>query len=172
MKPPIDPDLLANGAFLLVAGLAFGGALIAVLARNILHAVLGLVVAFSGVAGIYIYLGSEFVAMMQLLIYVGAVSIAMMFAMMLSQPVYRPAGFPDPMKIGLAAAVAGVTFGVLSLIISSTTWTKAAPVATDWSTKAIGMALLTRYVIVFELISLVLLVAIIGAIVTARRVRL
>jgi NADH-quinone oxidoreductase subunit J len=168
---PFNPQLIADGAFLLVLAITFAGALIAVLARNILHAVMGLIVCFFGVAGLYIFLGSEFVAAMQLLIYVGAVCIAIMFAIMLSEPLYKPAAMPDPMKVGLAAAVAAVVFGVIALLVKGTAWVKAIPVSTDWSPEAIGRALLTRYVVVFELISVVLLVAIIGAITTARRMR-
>lgn len=167
----VDPGLVANGAFLLVVGITLAGAAIAVLARNILHAVFGLVLCFFGVAGLYVFLGSEFVGAMQLLIYVGAVCIAIMFAIMLSEPLYKPAVMPDPMKVGLAAGVAVAVFGIIALFIRGTTWVKAAPVSTDWSAAAIGEALLTRYVVVFELISMVLLVAIIGAITTARRLR-
>jgi len=167
----LNPELVANGAFLLVAAITLAGALIAILDRNILHAVFGLVVCFFGVAGLYVFLGSEFVGAMQLLIYVGAVCIAIMFAIMLSEPLYKPAPPPDPMKLGLAAAVAAAVFGVISLLFQSAQWTKAAPVSTDWSVTAIGQALLTRYVVVFELISMVLLVAILGAITTARRLR-
>ena len=167
----LNPDLVANGAFALVVAITLAGAAIAVLARNILHAVFGLVVSFFGVAGLYVFLGSEFVGAMQLLIYVGAVCIAIMFAIMLSEPLYKPPAMPDPMKIGVAAGVAAVVFGIISLFIRSTEWVKAAPVSTDWSTAAVGKALLTRYVVVFELISMVLLVAIIGAITTARRLR-
>jgi NADH-quinone oxidoreductase subunit J len=167
----VDPGLVANGAFLLVVAITLAGAAIAVLARNILHAVFGLVLCFFGVAGLYVFLGSEFVGAMQLLIYVGAVCIAIMFAIMLSEPLYKPAAMPDPMKVGLAAGVAVAVFGIIFLFIRGTTWVKAVPVSTDWSAAAIGQALLTRYVVVFELISLVLLVAIIGAITTARRLR-
>jgi NADH:ubiquinone oxidoreductase subunit 6 (subunit J) len=164
-------EMVANGAFLGVVAVCFGGALIAVLAPNILHAVLGLVVCFFGVAGLYVFLGSEFVAAMQLLIYVGAVCIAILFAIMLSEPMYKPSQMPDPMKVGLSAGVAALVFGVIALFVTGTQWVKAVPVSTDWSAAAIGQALLTRYVVVFELISMVLLVAIIGAITTARRLR-
>jgi NADH:ubiquinone oxidoreductase subunit 6 (subunit J) len=171
MSSPIDPKLVADAAFLGVVAVTFCGGLIAVLARNILHAVLGLVIAFFGVAGLYVFLGSEFVAAMQLLIYVGAVCIAIMFAIMLSEPLYKPAALPDPMKVGLAAGVAAVIFGIIALLVLGTEWLRAVPTSTDWSAAAIGRALLTRYVVVFELISIVLLVAIIGAITTARRLR-
>ncbi len=167
----LEGKQVADLALLGVAAVTFGGALIAVLAPNILHAVLGLVVCFFGVSGLYVFLGSGFVASMQLLIYVGAVCIAIMFAIMLSEPLYRPAGMPDPMKVGLAAAVAAVVFGVMAMFVMGTHWVKAEPLSTDWSVAAVGKALLTRYVVVFELISVVLLVAIIGAMTTSRRIR-
>ncbi|MFH0810478.1 MAG: NADH-quinone oxidoreductase subunit J [Pseudomonadota bacterium] len=167
----IDGKLVADGAFLGVVALVFGGALIAVLAQNILHAVLGLVVSFFGVAGLYVYLGSGFVAAMQILIYVGAVCIAIMFAIMLSEPLYKPAAMPDPMKVGLSAGMAALIFGVIAMLVLRTHWVKAAPTSNDWSMTAVGQSLLTHYVVVFELISVVLLVAIIGAMTTARRMR-
>ncbi len=167
----IDGAQVAGAAFLGVLAVTFGGALIAVLAQNIFHAVLGLVFSFFGVAGLYVFLGSEFVAAMQVLIYIGAVCIAIMFAIMLSEPMYKPSAMPDPMKIGLAAGVAAVVFGIIALFILGTAWVKAVPVSADWSISAIGQALLTRYVVVFELISVVLLVAIIGAMTTSRRMR-
>ena len=75
------------------------GAFIAVAARNIFHNVLGLALSLFGVAGLFLYLNSPFVALMEILIYVGAICIAICFAIMLSEPLYLPRPPRNPMKI-------------------------------------------------------------------------
>ncbi|NIQ92719.1 MAG: NADH-quinone oxidoreductase subunit J, partial [Deltaproteobacteria bacterium] len=76
----IQPQVLAQIGFAGVVVLTLTGALIAVFPRNILYNVLGLIVSLTGVAGIFVYLGSPFIALMQLLIYVGAICISIIFA--------------------------------------------------------------------------------------------
>jgi NADH-quinone oxidoreductase subunit J len=158
---------LAHMAFWIVVGITIGGAVIAVYTRNILHSVLGLAFALAGVAGLYLYLGSFFMAMMQLLIYVGAITIAIVFAIMLSRPLHLEVPKRRPAKVILGCAASGIVFVSLVSVAFKTTWTPAAERVDDWSVVTIGHLLLTRYDLVFEVISLVLLVAIIGAILTA-----
>jgi NADH-quinone oxidoreductase subunit J len=162
---------LASMAFLLVVGMTLLGALIAVGARNIFHNVLGLALSLIGVAGLFVYLNSPFVALMEILIYVGAICIAICFAIMLSQPLYIK-GPPRSLLKGLGAMLgAGAVFAFLVLLTKKTKWLPAAERSTDWSITTIGHYLLTNYVLIFEVISLLLLVAMLGAIVTARNGR-
>ncbi len=86
----LSPLTLASGAFLLVVFVTLLGAIIAVAARNIFHNVLGLAMSLMGVAGVFLYLNSPFVALMEILIYVGAICIAICFAIMLSEPLHLP----------------------------------------------------------------------------------
>ncbi len=160
--------LIATISFYLVVAATVVGAVIAVAARNIFHNVLGLALSLIGVAGLFLYLNSPFVALMQILIYVGAITIAICFAIMLSQPLYLPAPPRNPLKIQGAAFGAGLVFIFLGLLTRQTLWTPAAERVHDWSITTIGHYLLTQYVVIFELISLLLLVAMLGAIVTAR----
>ena len=162
---------LAGLSFLGVLSMTFGGALIAVGARNIFHNVLGLIISLFGVAGIFIYLNSPFLAMMEILIYVGAICIAICFAIMLSEPLYLPRPPRKPVKMVGAGLGAGLVFLMLSILVKKTAWVPASVRGTDWSVATIGHYLLTRYVLVFELISLVLLVAMLGAIVNAKNGR-
>jgi NADH-quinone oxidoreductase subunit J len=164
----LSPAGLASGAFLLVVAIMVVGALIAVAARNIFHNVLGLAMSLFGVAGLFIFLNSPFVALMEILIYVGAICIAICFAVMLSQPLYLPPPPRNPMKILGALAGAGLIFVFLGLLTKRTTWTPAAERSADWSITTLGHYLLTNYVLIFEVISLLLLVAMLGAVVTAR----
>jgi NADH-quinone oxidoreductase subunit J len=164
----LSPANLANAAFFLVVAITLGGALIAVGARKIFHNVLGLAVAMFGVAGLFVYLNSPFVALMQILIYVGAICVAICFAIMLSEPQHLPRPPRNPQK-NMAALVAGVAvFIFLVLLLKRTAFIPAPERSTDWSIVTLGHYLLTKYSLIFEVISLLLLVAMLGAIVTAR----
>ena len=162
---------MATLSFLLVTGLTLGGALIAVGARNIFHNVLGLAVSLFGVAGIFLYLNSPFLAMMEILIYVGAICIAICFAIMLSEPLYLPKPPRNPFKRLGAILASGLVALMFLILVKKTAWVPAAQQADNWSVAVLGHYLLTRYVLIFEVISLVLLVAMIGSIVNARNGR-
>ncbi|MEM5786880.1 MAG: NADH-quinone oxidoreductase subunit J [Syntrophobacteraceae bacterium] len=167
MEASTSLTALANAAFWTNVGFTITGAVIAVFSRNILYNVLGLALALAGVAGFYLFLGSFFIALMQLLIYVGAICIAIVFAIMLSRPLHLETPQRAVPKVAMASAVSAVFFVAITSIALKTEWVPAAERSTDFSIVTIGHMLLTRYALVFELISLVLLVAIIGAIVTA-----
>jgi NADH-quinone oxidoreductase subunit J len=159
-----DPGILGQAAFGVVVSFTFAGALIAVLPRNILYSVLGLILCLTGVGGIFLYLGSPFIALMELLIYVGAICISIVFAIMLSYPLHLSLPKRKLPKVAGAFGVALLVFGVLITIIFRTPWQPAAVRSTDWSVNTLGAYLLTRYDLAFEVISIVLLVAILGAI--------
>jgi len=161
----IEPQFLAQIGFAAVLVLTFAGGLIAVFPRNILYNILGLIVCLTGVAGLFLYLGSPFIALMELLIYVGAICISIIFAIMLSRPLHLSLPKRQLPKVGLAGGVGVVVFIMLAAIISRTNWQPAAQRSSDWSITTLGSYLLTRYDLVFEAISLVLLVAILGAII-------
>jgi NADH:ubiquinone oxidoreductase subunit 6 (subunit J) len=160
----VDPTLLAQTAFAVLVVFTFTGALIAVLPRNILYNVLGLILCLTGVAGLFLYLGSPFIALMELLIYVGAICISIVFAIMLSRPLHLSLPKRHLPKVLGAGAVALAVFGVLAIIIFRTPWHPAFVRGNDWSISSIGAYMLTRYSLVFEVMSVVLLVAILGAI--------
>jgi NADH-quinone oxidoreductase subunit J len=178
MTYTFDPRLalyvhLADAAFFGFALLTLVGGVISVGAKHLIHSVLGLITALVGVAGLYVYLGTHFIAAMQILIYVGAVSISIVFAVMLARPPLDQGKNPLrlPLKIAAGFVVALFVGLVLGRPVLSTHWVPAAVVTVDASAKNIGTRLLTSYAFVFELISLVLLVAIVGSVVLARRGR-
>ncbi|NTU60271.1 MAG: NADH-quinone oxidoreductase subunit J [Deltaproteobacteria bacterium] len=177
MNYTFDPKLafyvhLADAAFVGFALLALVGGVIAVGAKKLIHAVLGLITSLVGVAGLYVYLGSHFLAAMQILIYVGAVCISLVFAVMLARTPQEEEANPLrlPGKIGAGFTVALFVGLVLGQAVVRWPW-KASAVVVDAATKNVGTRLLTSYAFVFELISLVLLVAIIGSVVLARHGR-
>ena len=180
-----DPSLklyvqLADVAFLGFAALSLIGGIIATGARRLIHAVLGLITSLVGVAGLYVYLGTHFIAAMQILIYVGAVSISLTFAVMLARPPEQEDKAPKRLATKVAAGMVVALFAglVLGSAVLSTPWTPsgaAAPMlaegVTNGSIAHVGHRLLTDYALVFEMISLVLLVAIVGSVVLARQGR-
>lgn len=168
MKSLMTPQTMATVAFFMVVAATVIGALIAVGARNIFHNVLGLCLSLFGVAGLFLYLNSPFVALMEILIYVGAICIAICFAIMLSEPMHLPRPPRNIMKMLGAACGAGLVFVLFALLTKKTQWVPAAERSTDWSVVTLGHYLLNQYALIFELISLLLLVAMLGAIVNAR----
>jgi len=166
------PALVADGIFLLCLGAVVAGALIAALTGRLIRSVCGLALCCIGLAGLYYFLRSPFLALMEILIYVGAVCVTIAFAIMLAEP-DEPAqekekGRESIWWSGLALLVGGAILWGLAKLGAGAPWAAPAGRLTDGSVAAIGTALLTTYSLAFELISLVLLVAILGALGIAR----
>jgi NADH:ubiquinone oxidoreductase subunit 6 (subunit J) len=149
--------------------MALLGALLAVSLPNILHAIFGLGLSLIGVAGLFFTLGSPFVAAMQILIYVGGISVAMVFAVMLSQ-VINPSSGETKKSIPWGAFLAsGLFLAAMAPVLLSTRFGVAAnPEDQATSVATIGMSMLQEYNVVFETLSVVLLLAIVGAICIAQ----
>ena len=163
----IKPEWIAQAAFAVIVGVTLTGAVFAVFLKRIIHNILGLIISLFGVAGLFIYLNSEFLALMEILVYVGAISISIVFAIMLSEPMYKEKTKRNIFKTVFTGLVDALVFWSVSILITGTPGEAAAEKSDDWSVATIGKLLLTRYDLIFELISLVLLVAILGAIVIA-----
>ncbi len=164
----LTADGLVGLIFLIMIAVTLAGAYIAATSERLVRAVAGLVVCFVGVAGIYYFLNSPFMAMMQILIYVGAVCITISFAIMLAAPEHKKKAGPSNLLSGpLGFMVAALVFGGMAALALRTEWQSFAKTSMG-SVREIGIQLLTSYSMVFELISIILLIAIIGAIVIAR----
>ncbi len=151
---------------MIFAGMAIVGAIFAVAFRNILHAIFGLAITIVAVAVLFVYLAAPFVAAMEVVVYVGGISVAMVFAVMFAYTSrFRKTGVGDFL---LAALPSLAFFVVMLVIIRDSTFAVAAP-GRDFSVPAIGRALLGEYNVVFEALSIILLLAIMGAIVIARK---
>lgn len=154
--------------FIAVMATTLAGALAAVLSGSLIYALFGLVTAMFGVAGIYIYLNAPFLAMMQILIYVGAISILIAFAVMLAGPMYlRPREWTTPTKFIAALAVVLFTLLVLAGIVMGSFRTASGAKTLTVTTEQLGRVLLDKLMLPFELISLLIVVSIIGAIMLA-----
>jgi len=170
MNPSIcSADGLVGIVFLVMLVATGSGAMIAVNAARTIRAVAGLALCFVGVAGIYYFLQSPFVALMEMLIYVGAVCVVLVFAVMLAEPnPDQQLGKRNVLVGGLSFITASMlTWGLVALA-KGATWSKAAVRLNEGSMRDVGQSLLTTYSLVFELVSVVLLVAIIGSLVLGR----
>jgi NADH-quinone oxidoreductase subunit J len=165
---PLAPYIVA-GAFAVALGAAIGGALIAVLATRLIRAVAGLMICCLGLAGLYYFLTSPFLALMEILIYVGAVCVTIVFAVMLAEPDEPVGGARGWGWTAATVAISGlVGFGLAKLSLSGDWPAPPAARISDGSVAAIGRSLLTTYSLAFEVVSLLLLLAILGALVIAR----
>ena len=161
--------------FYVVAAVTVAGALGVVLARNIVHAALFLILALLAVAGVFILLSAEFLAIVQVLIYGGAVTILILFAMMLTRARDLPQsasggsgqGLDGPQR-PIAALAAGAFLGASILAVVSTDWPGETERITVVPFRDLGDALFRTWALPFEIASLVLLVALVGAIILAR----
>ena len=152
-------------AFGVLAALTLLGALGVVLTRNVVHAALYLLLSLVAVAGIYLLLFTEFLALVQVLIYGGAIIIVLLFAIMLTRTSEYPR-ISDNSQWPLAAVAAIAFGGVLGAALWSGPPVDSSP--QNPALSELANSLFTRWAIPFEVASLVLLVALIGAIIIAR----
>jgi NAD(P)H-quinone oxidoreductase subunit 6 len=145
-----------------------GAGLAVVTLRNIIHSAVAMMVCFGSLAGMYALLGAPIVAAAQVLIYLGAISVLILFAIMLTQA--GDANLPAPFhrQLPIAAVISLALIGLVGWAVIQTDWNAAAD-ALSAAVDAIATAVFTDFALPFEIISLLLLVAIIGAIYLARR---
>jgi NADH-quinone oxidoreductase subunit J len=168
--------LIATIAFYLFATLTIASALAVVFARNPVHSVLWLIVAFFNGAGLMLLLGAEFIAMLVVIVYVGAVAVLFLFVVMMLDIDFASlrSGFTANLPFGIIIALvllAEVIVAVLARNTGPALSGRAIPPATQPNIVALGQLLYSRYLFAFELAGLILLVAMIGAIVLTHRSR-
>lgn len=164
-------------AFYLFAGLVLASGAMTIASRNPVHSVLWLIFAFFNAAGLMVLLGAEFIAMLLVIVYVGAVSVLFLFVVMMLDLDFAElrTGAARYIWPGLALAVALAA----ELVITVQAWSvgpialssRAAPISAKPNIEAVGELLYSRYLYIFEAAGLVLLVAMIGAIVLTHRKR-
>ena len=160
--------------FYLFAGVCIASAVMVIVSRNPVHSVLFLILAFVNAAGLFVLLGAEFLAMILIIVYVGAVAVLFLFVVMMLDVDFAELrhGFLTYLPVGFV--VGAVLLGELLFVVG--TWviqpgvpkviTAPIPAASAVSnTQALGLVLYTRYVYFFEAAGVILLVAMIGAIV-------
>lgn len=167
--PGLWPPTAQEVIFLLLGVVAVGSALLVVATRQIVHAALWLVVSFGALAGCYLVLTAEFVAWVQVLIYVGAVVVLLLFGIMLTR---APIGPSDDLSSGnkvTARVVATATAAVLVVTVIDGFRSAYTPlIPGEGSAKPLGTSIFRNWVLPFEALSVLLLAALIGAIVLSR----
>src|SRR2546427_63263 len=154
--------------FAFIAALTIASAVAAMALRNLVHCALALTVTFAGLAALYLQLGAQFVGFAQVLIYIGAVAILIVFAILLTRGSEPPQqSILSPMwTTGIAVAV--VVFGLLTATIASSSMTRPnLPSQPEVMVRQIGDQLMTKYVLPLEVIGLLLTAALIGAVIIA-----
>jgi len=158
-------------AVAVLAGITLGAAVLTVTLRNLYHCALSLALCLIGVAGLYVVLSAEFIAAAQVLIYVGAVTVLIIFAVMMTERITGVRGEAASQQRGMAFLAAAALAACLISIVQATAWpTVLAQTSSDPSstTLTLGRELLTTYLIPFEVASVVLLAALVGAVVLAK----
>ncbi|MGC4377392.1 NADH-quinone oxidoreductase subunit J [Fictibacillus sp. Mic-4] len=156
-------------AFFILALVAICGGVFMIHSENVVHMVVSLIFTFLSIAGIYILLSAEFVAVVQVLIYSGAITIIMLFGIMLTK--HDPKSEKRIAKSRILAVGTGVVafFIIMFLAINKLSFKQQDVELYVHNVKKIGIELYSKYVIPFELTSILLLVALIGAVVLAKK---
>ncbi|GAA4019799.1 NADH-quinone oxidoreductase subunit J [Sphingomonas swuensis] len=170
--------MIALLAFYLFATVTITSAVLVIFARNPVHSVLWLILAFFNAAGLMLLVGAEFIAMLLVIVYVGAVAVLFLFVVMMLDVDFSSlrSGFTRNLPFGLLIAIVLLAEIVIAMsaarsgpaMVQAATATTARPVP---NIEALGIELYSRYLLPFELAGLILLVAMIGAIVLTHRSR-
>ncbi len=167
-------------AFYLFAGLVVASGTCTILSRNPVHSVLWLILAFFNASGLFVLLGAEFLAMILVIVYVGAVAVLFLFVVMMLDVDFKSlkSGFTRALPLGLTIAM--ILLVEILMVVGGASLGTFAPNAAHapvlmgshmTNTQALGSVIYTRYVYVFQAAGMVLLTAMIGAIVLTHRTR-
>ncbi len=168
---------VADFVFYLFAIIVVAAGLFTVISRNPVHSVLWLILAFLSSAGLFVLVGAEFVAMLLIIVYVGAVAVLFLFVVMMLDVDFAELKAEMAKYVPLALLIGVVILMQLAMVFGA--WETAdiardqlaAPVGDMQNTKALGLLLYDQYLILFQLAGLILLVAMVGAIVLTLRHR-
>lgn len=159
-------------AFILIGLVVIGSALLVVTVQNLVHAALWLVVCLGGVAGEYLLLGAELVAWVQILIYVGAIVVLLLFGLVLTRaPIGRTDELDVKHKLPAIVVAAGAAGVLVTVVVDAyrNVWLEPRAAVAHGTGAANGAALFKFWVLPFETLSVLLLAALVGAIVISRR---
>jgi len=162
--------MVAQAVFYLLAILTVSSAAIVAFSRNVVHSAFALLGTLFGVAGIYVLLAADFVAVIQVLLYVGGILVLTLFAVMLTQGIADVSVSNRAVGRAPALIISAVAGAIMSFAVFKTPWHQSAKVIVSPTTYGIGNAFLDTYALPFELASIVLLAALIGAVVISRPV--
>jgi NADH-quinone oxidoreductase subunit J len=154
------------------AALIVISALVVVLSKNIMYSAFALLFTLFGIAGFYVLLNADFLAVTQIMIYIGGILVLIIFGVMLTTKITGvdiKIGTMGKVQLTIAGLVTAILAIALIVIFNSTKWFLKEPQVTEGTINQIGNELLTNYLLAFEAASVLLLIAIIGAALIARR---
>ncbi|MCR4418298.1 MAG: NADH-quinone oxidoreductase subunit J [Ignavibacteria bacterium] len=155
--------------FYVFAAIIVVSAFIVVAARNIIYSAFSLLFTFFGVAGIYVLLNADFIAVVQVIIYVGGILVLIIFGVMLTNKITDVEIKTESIHIVPATIITGLIGGTLIAVLTKTNWKIAEPQNVNKTVMEIGRFVVVHYMILFELAGIILLVALIGSVMIARR---
>jgi NADH-quinone oxidoreductase subunit J len=165
----MDNILFVQIIFYLFAAMTIASAAIVVFAKNLIRCAFALLFTFFGVAGLYAFLGADFLAATQMVIYVGGILVLLLFGVMLTHKLYDLNLRSETYQFFPALAVAIAVFVLLATVLLRTRWHGGVQGNLDPTTAAIGQLLMKDYILPFEIASVLLLIALIGAAKIVRR---
>lgn len=155
--------------FYVFAAIIVVSAFIVVAARNIIYSAFSLLFTFFGVAGIYVLLNADFIAVVQVIIYVGGILVLIIFGVMLTNKITDVEIKTESIHIVPATIITGLIGGTLIAVLTKTNWKIAEPQNVNKTVMEIGRFVVVHYMILFELAGIILLVALIGSVMIARK---
>jgi NADH-quinone oxidoreductase subunit J len=161
------PDI-TQIVFIIMTICTLGGAIGVVASRRLFHSALYLILSLFGVTGYYVLLSAGFLAVVQLMIYIGAVAVLILFAIMFSRQVMAAGQTQRNSQWWVSLIIAAVLMVVLVFTVNAVAWPVGDAAPTGNTVEQLGLALLGSYLIPFEVIGVLLTVALIGAVILAR----
>jgi NADH-quinone oxidoreductase subunit J len=165
----MNANLVSQILFYFFAVLTVGSAAVVVFSRSLIYSIFGLLFTFFGVAALYVFLGADFLAATQMVIYVGGVLVLLLFGVMLTHKLYNLDLKTETFQFVPALLLIVAIFGVLLLAMTRATWFSGGVRAPEPTTAEIGKMFMREYILPFEVASVFLLVALIGAAMIVRR---
>ncbi|MBI9071673.1 MAG: NADH-quinone oxidoreductase subunit J [Melioribacteraceae bacterium] len=155
--------------FYLFAGITIISGFLVVSVKNIVHAAFYLLFTLFGIAGLYVLLGADFIAIVQIMVYVGGILILILFGVMLTNKIVDVEIKSESFQVIPAIIFIGILMGGLVFLMVTTNWENNELIIPLTTTKILGNIILTDYILIFELLGILLLIALIGAATIARK---
>ena len=159
---------MAEMLFWLIAVLTIASAAMVVLNNQLLYSAIALLFTLFGVAGLYIYLWADFIAGVQLLVYIGGINVLIIFGIMLTNRISSIRLSQTNVQQGVGGVVSFGLLILISMVITKTPWYQTTSAEPSSTVREVGTLLMTKYILPFEAISLLLLGALIGAALLSR----
>lgn len=155
--------------FYLFAVITVVSAVFVVTSKNIIHAAFSLLLTFFGVSGVYVLLGADFIAIVQIMVYVGGILVLLIFGVMLTNKITNVDIKTGTLNVLTASIGIGIFLGLVTSIMVWTDWFSLPGVIPATTIYGLGEILISDYVLIFELLGMLLLIALVGAASIARR---